>query len=232
MEAPQLQFLINSLAFSRIVFQTRVCPSVKLLAVASVAFGRQAAWRPGAYWRSWVYVQCSRTTYPLSSVQDKLQHTFTSFSVVARLARHNVVASIPAAPLVTDTRRSAVGSGTREDVMTMPNEMRVHDAFSVRDLQRARHVRGDPGWCRTWSMMWTSTAMVNECASVKMLGGGSCSTWSSSCLAAGCIPRRPPTSRILGLTPFRTLSPLEDFLRRFKTCKTHLQLSELSGSRV
>ena len=43
-------------------------------------------------------------------------------------------------------------------------------------------------------MMWTSTAMVNECASVKMLGSGSCSTWSSSCLVAGCIPRRSPTN--------------------------------------
>ena len=27
----------------------------------------------------------------------------------------------------------------------MPDEMRVHDAFHVRDIQRARHVRGDPG---------------------------------------------------------------------------------------
>ena len=43
-------------------------------------------------------------------------------------------------------------------------------------------------------MMWTSTAMVNECASVKMLGSGFCSTWSSSCLVAGCIPRRSPTN--------------------------------------
>ena len=86
-----------------------------------------------------------------------------------------------------------------EDVVTMPDEMRVHDAFHVRDLQRARHVRGDPGWCRIWSMMWTSTATVNECASVKLLGSGSCGTWSSSCLAAGCIPRRPPTSRNLSI---------------------------------
>ena len=110
-----------------------------------------------------------------------------------------------------------------EDVVTMPDEMRVHDAFHVRDLQRARHVRGDPGWCRTWSMMWTSMATVNECASVKLLGSGSCGTWSSSCLAAGCIPRRPPTSRNLSITPFRSVT-LEDSLRRFKTCKTHLQL--------
>ena len=34
-------------------------------------------------------------------------------------------------------------------------------------------------------MMWTSTAKVNECASVKLLGSGSGGTWSSSCLAAG-----------------------------------------------
>ena len=37
--------------------------------------------------------------------------------------------------------------------------------------------------------------------------------------------------RMLGLTPFHSLSRSRDFLRRFKTCKTHLQLSELSGSR-
>ena len=77
-----------------------------------------------------------------------------------------------------------------EDVVTLPYEMRVHDAFSVQDLQRARHVRGDPGWCRTWSMLWTSTAMVNECASVKMLGSGSCITWSSSSLVAGLCHAR------------------------------------------
>ena len=52
---------------------------------------------------------------------------------------------------------------------------------------------------------------TRACPSVKMLGSGSCSTWSSCCLAAGCIPRRPPTSRNLGLTPFRTLSRSRTF---------------------
>ena len=81
--------------------------------------------------------------------------------------------------------------------------------------------------CRTWSMMWTSTAKVNECASVKLLGSGSCGTWLSSCLAAGRIPRRPhpfirpqrpvclkgvvcrrcATCCNSGITPPRTLSP-------------------------
>ena len=32
--------------------------------------------------------------------------------------------------------------------MTKPDEMRVHDAVHVREFQRARHVRGDPDWCR------------------------------------------------------------------------------------
>ena len=54
-------------------------------------------------------------------------------------------------------------------------------------------------------------ATVNECASVNLLGSGSCGTWSSSCLAAGCIPRRPPTSRNLCITPFRTLSRSRTF---------------------
>ena len=67
---------------------------------------------------------------------------------LTHLSRHSVVAPIPAAPLLTDTRRSAVGSGTREDIVTMPDEMRVHDAVHVRDFQRARHARGDPDWCR------------------------------------------------------------------------------------
>ena len=30
----------------------------------------------------------------------------------------------------------------------MPDEMRVHDAVHVREFQWARHVRGDPDWCR------------------------------------------------------------------------------------
>ena len=67
---------------------------------------------------------------------------------LAHLSRHSVVAPNLAAPLLTDTRRSAVGSGTREDIVTMPDEMRVHDAVHVREFQWARHVRGDPDWCR------------------------------------------------------------------------------------
>ena len=69
---------------------------------------------------------------------------------MTRLSRHIVVVPIPAAPLLTDTRRSAVGSGTREDIVTMPDELWVHDAFHVRDIQRARHVRGDPDEDQAW----------------------------------------------------------------------------------
>ena len=36
---------------------------------------------------------------------------------MTRMTRHIVVASIPSAPLLTDTRRSTVGPGTREDVV-------------------------------------------------------------------------------------------------------------------
>ena len=52
-------------------------------------------------------------------------HLFLSLSVVTRLSRHNVVAPSLAAPL-TDTRRSTVGSGTREDFATMPDEYMSH----------------------------------------------------------------------------------------------------------
>ena len=94
----------------------------------------------------WVYVQCSRTTYICRQINTCHELTFTSFSVVSRLSRHIVVAPIPVAPLLTDIRRSAVGSGTREDIVAMPDELRVHDAFHVRDLHRARHVRDVPWW--------------------------------------------------------------------------------------
>ena len=60
------------------------------------------------------------------------------------ISRHIVVAPFPAAPLLIDTRRSTVGSGTREDVVAMFYEMRALDALIARGVQRARHVRGDP----------------------------------------------------------------------------------------
>ena len=47
------------------------------------------------------------------------------------VSRHNVVAPFPAAPLLTGPRRLTVGSGTREDVVTMLDEMRVLDAFHL-----------------------------------------------------------------------------------------------------
>ena len=45
-----------------------------------------------------------------------------SLIVMTRMSRHSVVAPIPAAPLLTDTRRLTVGPGTREDlvVATVP----------------------------------------------------------------------------------------------------------------
>ena len=39
---------------------------------------------------------------------------------------------------------------TLEDIVTMPDEMRVHDASHVRDIQWARHVRGDPDEDQAW----------------------------------------------------------------------------------
>ena len=65
---------------------------------------------------------------------------FVSVSVVTRLSRHNVVAPTPAAPLLTDTFRSTVGSGTHEDTVT---ELGMKGDASH---QRIRHVRRDPSW--------------------------------------------------------------------------------------
>ena len=90
----------------------------------------------------------SRTTHQDKMCRSSQDTSFLRFSVMTHMSRHIVVAPILAAPLLTDTRRSAVGSGTREDIVTMPDEMRVHDAVHVREFQWARHVRGDPDWCR------------------------------------------------------------------------------------
>ena len=60
----------------------------------------------------------SRTTHLLVSARH-VANTFTLLSVVACMSRHIVVAPFPAAPLLTDTRRSAVGSGTREDIVSI-----------------------------------------------------------------------------------------------------------------
>ena len=67
-----------------------------------------------------VYVRLSRTTHLCRQNKTCCEHTSTSFFVVTRLARHNVVAPLLAAPLLTDVRRSTVGSGTREDSWQTP----------------------------------------------------------------------------------------------------------------
>ena len=41
---------------------------------------------------------------------------------MTHMARHIVVAPILSAPLLTDECRSTVGSGTREDFVTLPDE--------------------------------------------------------------------------------------------------------------
>ena len=90
------------------------------------------------YWRICVYVN-ARGPLILAHRQSKTccKHPFVSISVVTRLSRHNVVAPTLAAPLMTDTRRSTVGSGTREDIVTESDEFMTHctfSAFSVPDM--------------------------------------------------------------------------------------------------
>ena len=60
--------------------------------------------------------------------QHMLIHLFTSFSVEMRQTRHNVVAPTLAAPLLIDTNRSTVESGTREDT-EKPGVIRVDVGF-------------------------------------------------------------------------------------------------------
>ena len=50
-----------------------------------------------------------------------------------RRLRHNVVAPTLAAPLLTDTRRSTVGSGTRENMVTEPEKKGRRPTSSVPD---------------------------------------------------------------------------------------------------
>ena len=57
------------------------------------------------------------------------EHTFLSFSVVTRSARHDVVAPFPAAPLLSDVRRSTVGSGTSEDIVAVAGKLRYMTRF-------------------------------------------------------------------------------------------------------
>ena len=59
-------------------------------------------------------------------------HLFLSLSVMTRLSRHSVVAPSLAAPLLTDTLRSVVGSGTREDFAALPGGCsRSHAAWGA-----------------------------------------------------------------------------------------------------
>ena len=59
----------------------------------------------------------SRTTHQDKMCRSSQDTSFLRFSVMTHMTRHIVVAPIPSAPLLTDTRRSTVGPGTREDVV-------------------------------------------------------------------------------------------------------------------
>ena len=50
-----------------------------------------------------------------ASFKTQSRNSGASLTVMTRMSRHSVVAPILAAPLLTDTRRLTVGSGTRED---------------------------------------------------------------------------------------------------------------------
>ena len=65
----------------------------------------------------------------MSAKQDMSQTPFHLVLCLSRLSRHNVVAPTLAAPLLVDTLRSTVKPGTREDIVTKPDEMRVDVGF-------------------------------------------------------------------------------------------------------
>ena len=71
----------------------------------------------------------SRTTHQDKMCRSSQDTSFLRFSVMTHMSRHIVVAPIPSAPLLTDTRRSTVGSGTREDVV--PSSCCVRSAVLV-----------------------------------------------------------------------------------------------------
>ena len=63
-------------------------------------------------------------TFALSPIQDMSQIPFLFVLCLFCLSRHNVVAPSLAAPLLFDIRRATMGPGTREDIVTKPDEMR------------------------------------------------------------------------------------------------------------
>ena len=129
------------------------------LAGTLVALGRQAVWRPGdigvvssnrlaarckqylfrsgfgglvrpdpVTWRR-LGLRRSRTTHQDKMCRSSQDTSFLRFSVMTHMSRHIVVAPIPSAPLLTDTRRSTVGPGTLEDVV--PSSCCVRSAVLV-----------------------------------------------------------------------------------------------------
>ena len=58
----------------------------------------------------------SRTTHQDKICRSSQDTSFLRFSVMTHMSRHIVVAPILSAPLLTDTRRSTVGPGMREDI--------------------------------------------------------------------------------------------------------------------
>ena len=93
---------------------------------------RQAGWRHCAssvslFWPSWTVrpdpvawrrlgLHRSRTTHQDKICRSSQDTSFLRFSVMTHMSRHIVVAPILSAPLLTDTRRSTVGPGMREDI--------------------------------------------------------------------------------------------------------------------
>ena len=66
---------------------------------------------------------------PIISGARHVTNSLSLFRVVTRLSSHSFVAPFPAAPLLIGSCRSTVGSGTREDIVTVPGKLRYMTRF-------------------------------------------------------------------------------------------------------
>ena len=108
-----------------------------IVQAVSLCYGHRGHVRPDPVaWRR-LGLHRSRTTHQDKMCRSSQDTSFLRFSVMTHMSRHIVVAPILSAPLLTVTRRSTVGPGTREDIAcvgvrrTCPSSCCVRSAVLV-----------------------------------------------------------------------------------------------------
>ena len=101
----------------------------------------------------------------------------------------------------------------------------LFETFSGPDMYVAILVGAGHGQCCGHRRRWSTNVLLSKYLAVVLVALGRQAAWWPG--ASHDVHRRIN----LGSHAVPYSVTLEDFLRRFKTCKTHLQLSELSGSR-